>query len=187
MLSGLIAGAFPEASSNPAASLRIWSKTPDGGVACVRVPTECVRTIIGDWALTVPTSLLRELVLKRNDALPSETGGPLVGVADYEAHHIGVVHALPHPADSVGTPMGFERGTRGMQRSIDEAKARSGGQVRYLGEWHSHPQGHSATPSNIDMQQLDQLSLALSIDGLPALSLIVGEGELGMMLREAVR
>lgn len=185
VLAGLIAGALPKASSTPESTLRIWTQQDDGGIGCISVEASCVGLETGGWSFTMPERLLRELADKRAEALPNETGGPLVGLTDHAAKHIAIVHALPKPSDSVGTPAGFERGTRGLWRSIDEARARSGGQVRYLGEWHSHPRGHSAEPSLVDVQQIKQLSLALDIDGLPALSLIIGEGEFGLMLREA--
>jgi hypothetical protein len=69
-----------------------------------------------------------------------------------------------------------------MRRLIEEAQGRSGGQVRYIGEWHSHPRGASASPSTTDIKQICQLSLVLDLDGLPALSLIVGETGLRMLV-----
>lgn len=185
ILAGLLANALPDATSTPAGTLRVWSRRPDGGISCVSGDTQCVGLETDGWRITVPKTLLRELADKRVAALPNETGGPLVGLADHEFRHIAIVHCLPRPPDSVGTPGGFERGTRGLRRSIEDARMRSGGQVRYLGEWHSHPPGHDATPSVVDIQQIRQLSLALAIDGLPALSLIVGEGEMGLVLRTA--
>ncbi|WP_019995387.1 ThiF family adenylyltransferase [Aureimonas ureilytica] len=185
VLAGLLAGALPGAASAPAASLRIWSRQPNGDITSVGMEASCVCLETQGWRITVPESLVRELASKRAEALPNETGGPLVGLADHVARHIAIVHALPSPPDSIGTPAGFERGTRGLRRSIEDARARSGGQVRYLGEWHSHPSGHCASPSSVDVRQIQQLSLALSIDGLPAISLIVGEGEMGLMFRTA--
>lgn len=183
VLAGLLAGGLPEAASTRGASLRIWTRQSDGGISTVGVEAHCVGVEADGWRVTVPGSLLRELADKRVESLPNETGGPLVGLTDQQSRHIAIVHALPRPCDSVGTLGGFERGTRGLRRSLEDARTRSGGQVRYLGEWHSHPPGHSADPSTVDVHQIRQLSLALAIDGLPALSLIVGEGEMGLMLR----
>ena len=53
--------------------------------------------------------------------------------------------------------------------------------VGYVGEWHSHPPGHSAKPSNDDLHQLAILALRMAEDGLPVASLIVGEGEFRVM------
>ncbi|MFC7053049.1 ThiF family adenylyltransferase [Hansschlegelia quercus] len=184
LLSSLIASALPEASSRTKATLKIWTLR-GGGVDCVTASTASLRSKIGDWGITLPRSLAEELDRKRADALPNETGGPLIGMIDQEARHITVAHVLPPPPDSVASPTGFERGTDGLHRSIEEAQARSGGQVRYVGEWHSHPKGSSADPSVIDLAQIDQLSHLMKIDGLPAISLIAGEGEVGFLLGKA--
>ena len=57
--------------------------------------------------------------------------------------------------------------------------------VGYAGEWHSHPQGHSANASRDDIIQLVDLAVAMVEDGLPALQLIVGEGAINVSLAEA--
>lgn len=184
LLSNLIASAVTNATSIADATLKISTRR-DGGVECVSAPTACLRDAIGDWSITVPRSLVEELARTRAKALPNETGGPLIGMIDFEARRITAVHVRPPPSDSVASPTGFERGVEGLERSIEDAQVRSGGQVRYVGEWHSHPKGRSAAPSATDIVQIGQLSDALSIDGLPAVSLIVGDGEMGFLLGEA--
>ena len=39
------------------------------------------------------------------------------------------------------------RGIDGLADAVKEASRRTAGVVGYLGEWHSHPRGHSAKPS----------------------------------------
>lgn len=53
--------------------------------------------------------------------------------------------------------------------------------VGYVGEWHSHPPGHSASPSRHDLVQLVHLALGMADDGLPAVQLIVGEQDLQIL------
>jgi len=185
VLSGLIAGSVPDASSAEDPVLKIWTMRDNGAIDCLPVPVATIRAEAADWTVLFVHSLLDELVEKRKIALPNETGGSLMGMIDYEARIISVVHALPAPKDSVGTPTSFERGKRNLRRRIDDAQTRSGGQVRYVGEWHSHPAGHSAAPSSVDMKQIEDLSVALEIDGLPAVSLIIGETDIGFLIREA--
>ena len=48
----------------------------------------------------------------------------------------------------------------------------SKGLVRYVGEWHTHPQNHPA-PSSIDLREW-QILAADRVDGRPLLALIVG-------------
>lgn len=71
----------------------------------------------------------------------------------------------------------FERGTAGLAQAVQEASQRTAGIVGYVGEWHSHPRGHSASPSRDDLVQLVEISLGMHGDGLPALQLIVGEND----------
>ena len=46
-------------------------------------------------------------------------------------------------------------------------------QIRYVGEWHSHPDGASAMPSSTDFAQLSWLRQELQNEGLPGLMAIV--------------
>jgi len=53
----------------------------------------------------------------------------------------------------VGTSVGFERGVSGVLDEVNRAVERSMYQLRYVGEWHSHPRHSSAMPSQIDIAQ----------------------------------
>jgi hypothetical protein len=74
----------------------------------------------------------------------------------------------------------------GLAEAVEIAAKRTAGVVGYLGEWHSHPPRHSAHPSRDDMLQLVYLALGMSDEGLPAVSLIVGEDDI-QILQGAVR
>ena len=80
----------------------------------------------------------------------------------------------------------LERGTSGLTNAVQEASKRTAGIVGYVGEWHSHPRGHSARPSRDDLVQLAEISLGMHDDGLPALQLIVGENDI-QVLQGSVR
>ena len=77
--------------------------------------------------------------------------------------------------------MSFERGVEGLKEAVQEAAQRTAGIVGYVGEWHSHPRGHTAAPSRDDFVQLVHLALGMSNDGLPAVQLIVGEGDMQVL------
>jgi proteasome lid subunit RPN8/RPN11 len=47
--------------------------------------------------------------------------------------------------------------------------------LEYVGEWHSHPPGYAATPSDADRRAFAQLADLRRSDGLPPVMLIVGE------------
>jgi integrative and conjugative element protein (TIGR02256 family) len=115
----------------------------------------------------------------RARALPAETGGVLLGYFDLTAGKAYIVDALPPPPDSRADPTGFTRGVEGLGRAVAEAQRRTANIVGYVGEWHSHPIKIAARPSIDDVFLLVHLGIALHRDGLPALMLIVGEGDEG--------
>jgi integrative and conjugative element protein (TIGR02256 family) len=181
ILSGLIADGIAKKIRKPESYLKIWIHGEDG-VRAIEVDASSSRHAAAEWELHVPTSLLDELLARRQASLPDETGGSLLGVMDVERKRIDVVHAFPPPTDSVSTPATFQRGTAGLKIDLERAVRRSGNQVRYVGEWHSHPAGYSAAPSAIDLEQISQLARITDVDGSPAISIIVAESEMGVLL-----
>ena len=113
----------------------------------------------------------------RAAALPSETGGVLLGYFDLKMGRVYVVDALAAPADSHGDPAGFTRGVEGLLDAVRQAQERTRDMVTYIGEWHSHPPYASVEPSVADLYLLEYLAAELQRDGYPALMLIVGEGD----------
>ena len=91
------------------------------------------------------------------------------------------------PRATMTTPNLFEAATlAGMEEittveQLKDAAKRTAGMVGYVGEWHSHPPGHSASPSRHDLAQLVHLALGMADDGLPAVQLIVGEQDLQIL------
>lgn len=118
---------------------------------------------------------------------PLETGGVLLGYYDFNLDMVVVVDALPAPPDSKTTTKFFERGVQNLSESIEEASKRNAGVVQYIGEWHSHPPGHSATPSQMDLRQLAYLAEGMDQDGLSAFSLIVSENDLQILKGEVIK
>ena len=56
-------------------------------------------------------------------------------------------------------------------------------QLRYVGEWHSHPTFTSAVPSEIDIAQLEWLGRELASEGQPGLIAIAAEdGQFGFFV-----
>jgi hypothetical protein len=70
---------------------------------------------------------------------------------------------------------GFERGVAGLADTVTEMAKASLHQLRYVGEWHSHPEGSSVLPSRIDLGQLAWLGEELAAEGVPALMAISGD------------
>ena len=165
------------------ACIRVWERDPDtGGVLVHDVVPEVERRLdFGDLAVFYDDGLAAHLNALRLAALPNETGGVLLGYHDFNVGAIVLVDALPAPSDSHASPGSFERGTAGLAKAVQDVSARTASIVGYVGEWHSHPRGHSAKPSRDDLIQLAELSLGMHGDGLPALQLIVGESDIQVL------
>ena len=171
-----------------AAAVRIWIRDRETGAVAVHdVATQAERAFpMDDLTVYIDDGLHEKLTEMRNANLPNETGGVLLGYFDLRLGWLVVVDALPAPADSRASRTGFERGVEGTLASVAEAGRRTAEIVRYVGEWHSHPRGHSAAPSVDDYLQGSELALGMAEEGLPALQLIVGrEGQLSIIKIEA--
>lgn len=168
---------------HPEAAIRIWERDPElGNVNFYQQAVYQERKLDFDnLEISIDYGLEEKLRNLRNLALPCETGGVLIGYIDFNIKSIVIVDALVAPPDSVSTTNSFERGTVGLMERIAEASKRTAGIVQYIGEWHSHPKNYSATPSQNDISQLAYLSLNMVDDGLPAVSLIVGEHDIRIM------
>lgn len=162
------------------ALIRIWQREPaSGSVAVYDIPPVSERCIpFGDLDLFIDAGVEKDLRNMRKKGLPNETGGVLLGYYDFNIGAVLIVAALPAPLDSKSTPGSFERGVDGLAEAVKEASDRTAGVVGYVGEWHSHPPGYSASPSNDDLLQLSYLAQKMAEDGLPAFSLIVGEDDI---------
>ena len=176
------------AAEENSAIIRIWSVDGDtGGVHCYDVPPCEVRQLsVASWTIYWDIELESRLQSLRDQALPNETGGILVGVTDHKAHTIYLVDAYHAPADSVATPRDFIRGREGVADLCLRCVTRTRGMVDYVGDWHSHPRHTSAAPSQTDLELVEDLAQSLSADGVPAIMVIAGDnGGLTITLREA--
>lgn len=175
-LSGLVAGGLASAGDQDSAAIRIWSLRESGAVNVHEpavTPAQSYDT--GEWAVSIDEGLTGRIIDMRAARLPEETGGVLTGIVDIPAKRIHLVGAAPAPPDSKASASGFERGTAGVQKYLDRVYEQTRGQVRYVGEWHSHPPRVAALPSATDLSQIDWLAALFDMDTLPALMLIAGD------------
>lgn len=182
VLTGLAASGLTRALENDKGSISIWSVCTSGAVKCDKIEPEAVLTFQShNWTITVDIGLIRLIQDLRENHLPNETGGLLFGLVDVPAKEINLIHASPAPPDSQELSDEFERGIQGVIELIDDIQHRSAGQVRYVGEWHSHPAHATARPSAIDIKQVDWLAALLGMDSMPALMLISAENEFNII------
>jgi integrative and conjugative element protein (TIGR02256 family) len=183
-----LAQQIPQHLDRAEAAIRVWRRDPaQGSVDVHAVPVEAEDVIsLEVLDLYLDAGVERELRTWRNAAAPRETGGVLLGYVDFNVGAIVIVRALPAPADSTSASEFFERGTKGLAAALQEASERTAGVVGYIGEWHSHPPGHSAHPSGQDRIQLAHLARQMGEEGMPVVQLIVGETDLRASLGLAV-
>ena len=101
-----------------------------------------------DWQVLLSDSVheqMKEIMLMK---IPNETGGVLIGTVFLYAKTIVITGILPAPPDSIENRNLFVLGTEGLEKRIKELEKKTNGKVTYLGTWHSHPQGGSASPKD---------------------------------------
>jgi integrative and conjugative element protein (TIGR02256 family) len=182
VLSGLAALGLSAAVDADAGVISIWTLQPGGNVAVETIaPESVIRFRAGAWEITVDTGLLRRIYEMREARVPVETGGILFGLVDFPAKRIHIVDASPAPPDSLERRSEFVRGVEGVDALMESVRQRTAGQVRYVGEWHSHPPCASARPSATDGRQIDWLAALMGMDSMPALMLIAAKRELAVI------
>lgn len=176
LLSSLVSMEIAASLHDGRGKITIW-RTQGASVRRIEAASaEWRRLSVVDWSIVVSEQVADAISGYRRSALPAETGGVLLGVLDMEARSVHVSLALDAPSDSEGDEDGFERGIAGLRARIVRATDESAGQLVYVGEWHSHPEGYAATPSPKDLLQLAELADLLDMNGVPALMAIANDG-----------
>ena len=171
----------------PEPYLRIWSAQPEtGALVSEEIPVyEKIQCICREWRVMWDAGLNQKLCSIRNAHLPNETGGILLGYIDQKLKSLYIVDALSAPPDSDSDLTGFTRGVQGLDSALKNIANRTANIVGYIGEWHSHPSFTSAFPSDLDRELIRILADTLSLDGQPALMIIVGSaGEMSVSMKE---
>jgi len=101
-----------------------------------------------------------------------ETGGVLVGVANYKTRVIHVFEIGTEPKGSKGTPVAFTRGINGLPEFINEIKYNTGEVIGYIGEWHTHPMNLERL-SDQDMATIERLKILNQKTPIPTCAVIV--------------
>jgi len=171
-------------NSNPKIMIWINNKTTGAVEVVDCAVADEIKYDIGGYHIFFDKALEENLNRMRNDKLPVETGGLLLGYHDLNMKSIFIVDARPAPLDSIETETEFQRGTVGTLEDLEKARERTANVIDYIGEWHSHPKNIKAEPSKKDIIQLTELSRYLSEDGLPAIQLIIGENGIHITLAE---
>lgn len=129
------------------------------------------------WSIVYDEGFIERLHRLRADKLPVETCGVLLGQIDSAQHRLYVIDALPAPPDSEESADGCRRGIEGLQDALLSIRRQTGGDVDYIGEWHSHPDAAACTPSTRDFAQMLWIEERMHPVGFPALMWIVCQSD----------
>ena len=111
----------------------------------------------------------------RNDKLPNETGGILIGAIDNFYRKIYVTNTILAPEDSIEKPTLFIRGIKGVREKLVLIQKTTNNNLNYLGEWHSHPKNCGLGMSGDDKVQFAELMNEAKLNGQPAMMSIFGD------------
>lgn len=173
----IAAGAFKKVIQNTDAFGGIWTIDPNNsGVNFTPVqPMPVIKIDGGDWQVRTDEAFISKLLRSRAEKLPNETGGVIIGSYDMQRQIIYLVDTILSPPDSEEWPALYIRGCKGLLPEIERIEKLTAGNLVYVGEWHSHPDGVKTNPSTADMEAFIWLSNHMKADGLPPLMVIVGE------------
>ncbi len=179
MLSGLAAGRLPSFLEDVAPSAWVWRLDPDtGSVLPIRLELQGTSRFSSDTLnVSVSASVIAAMRTFRQNAAPNETGGILIGTFDLVRNVLHVVAALPAPPDSKQAPTYFVRGAKNLRPLVTSLAEATVGRLQYVGEWHSHPDGAAARPSDDDEGVFAYLRKQLDPPGAPYAMLICGREE----------
>lgn len=177
LLSAIGSAAVRREFESTSASIQIWQINCDTlEVKSVPLSPSPVHTqTSGDWTLVWDSALVKNLSTSRAKKLPNETGGVLVGAYDHARRIVYIIDSIPSPPDSKEWPTLYIRGSELLSQTLDAIRDQTAGNLEYIGEWHSHPRGHNARPSDDDLNVFLWLTRHMDDEGLPALMGIVAD------------
>jgi integrative and conjugative element protein (TIGR02256 family) len=182
---GILSRQLRQSVAKSEARLCVWAyDEQSGAIASHEVSLfEVFTATSNSWTIKYDAALVDKLKQARLAALPNEIGGSIIGITDLKARTLVIVDVLPTPPDSQSCTSHFIRGEKGQQEALEEVHARTARVVDYLGEWHSHPDGVPARPSQDDEILLNTVHRKMSVEGLPALMVIVASNEVSFIVR----
>ena len=178
-LSAIVTSQIRKYYANKQPCLNIWHIDADSGTVS-SLPmkmTEWSMIKQGNIEVCVSKEVENEIDNMSLASPEKETGGCLFGSYDRDFNVIYVYYMVQGPEDSVHTPVSFVRGFKGLTQEYERITKLTYHQVRYLGEWHSHPNMSNA-PSSTDKKQFDELWEEQQSQDLPFVQMIHGNNGL---------
>lgn len=123
-------------------------------------PLDVYSAVNSDWEIRFKNEILEHVKKQADQAGKRETGGVFLGQCNHKTKTIYVTDLLEAPSDSKGNSSIFLRGFKDLSNEIDLINKKTGGQIGYIGEWHSHPEGPDFL-SSTDMQRVEEHKMEL--------------------------
>lgn len=133
--------------------------------------------VLGGIQIYISDAVEKEIQVMAAASPDKETGGCLFGSYDRDHNCIYVYYMVSAPEDSIHSPVSFVRGFKGLTAEYERITKLTYHQVRYLGEWHSHPNTPN-TPSETDKKQFEELREEQQSQDLPFVQIIHGSNGL---------
>lgn len=167
------------------ACLSIWHfNAEDGTVSSLPMTITNWRTeVLSGIRIHISDAVEKEIQTMTDASPDKETGGCLFGSYDRDHNTIYVYYMVSAPEDSIHGPISFVRGFKGLTEEYERITKVTYHQVRYLGEWHSHPNMPN-TPSETDKKQFEELWMEQQSQDLPFVQMIYGNN--GLFVRAAM-
>ena len=161
------------------ACLNIWHfNAEDGTVSSLPMTITNWRTeVLSSIRIHISDAVEKEIQTMTDASPDKETGGCLFGSYDRDYNTIYVYYMVPAPEDSIHSPVSFVRGFKGLTAEYERITKLTYHQVRYLGEWHSHPNMPN-TQSETDKKQFEELWEEQQSQDLPFVQMIYGNNGL---------
>lgn len=175
MLAGIGSKAIVDLKKQNTSAITIWESTDIGGVEVFSSEVfEVEKVKTESWNVVIDHQILSEIFEKRRSMLPKETGGILLGSYDMSRKIIYIVETILSPSDSKEYPNAYYRGIDGVPERVARIHEITAGNVSYIGEWHSHPDGASLNRSADDDHLFEWIKNHMQPIGRPPLMLIAG-------------
>ena len=172
-----------EVMADDAPFIGVWRADGSLGVRFVAVDVRNTTEFdLNAWTVVLDEELCERLRHFRDNELPNETGGVLLGSFDLERHILYIVDTIPSPPDSQEQIDLYIRGCKGLGAAVEDAGAKTGGMLEYIGEWHSHPPRTGTRPSDYDVAAFGWLKALMSLEGLPPVMMIVGDDDMSLFV-----
>jgi hypothetical protein len=118
------------------------------------------------WEIRYVKTVIDTMKSQMGLKMPNETGGVLIGSVNYSTHTIHVMDIITEPADSTSSDVYFLRGIEDLPEQVLQITQNTGGQLGYVGEWHTHPFGPNRL-SPTDMRSVSSFKKDFEIQDVP--------------------